>query len=66
MLLEIPQGKLNKFITYSYGIQITHVLVLWNLLENEIRPTKKICHPNNIIYITSSKSRFWTNYLRLG
>jgi hypothetical protein len=26
--------KLQKFITYSYNIQILHILVRWNPLEN--------------------------------
>jgi hypothetical protein len=26
--------KLQKFITCSYNIQIIHILVHWNLLEN--------------------------------
>jgi hypothetical protein len=28
------EAKLQKFITYSYNIQITHILVCWNPLEN--------------------------------
>jgi hypothetical protein len=34
MLLGKLQLKLQKFITYSYNIQIIHILVRWNPPEN--------------------------------
>jgi hypothetical protein len=34
--------KLQNLITYSYDIQIIHILVHWNLLENGDKTHKKI------------------------
>jgi hypothetical protein len=39
--------KLQKFITYSYNIQIIHILVRWNPLENGEKIHKIFCHFNN-------------------
>jgi hypothetical protein len=36
MLLEKPKTKLQKFIVYSYGIQIIHILVCWNPHETKL------------------------------
>jgi hypothetical protein len=41
--------KLQKFISYSYNIQIIHMLVRWNSLENEDNIPKFFCHFNNNI-----------------
>jgi hypothetical protein len=37
----------SKFIAYSYNIQIIHILVHWNPLENEDKIHKKFNQPNN-------------------
>jgi hypothetical protein len=34
----------SKFITYSYNIQIIHILVSWNLVENGEKTWKLFCH----------------------
>jgi hypothetical protein len=42
--------KLQKFITYSYNIQIIHILVRWNPLENGEKIHKTFFHFNNSNY----------------
>jgi hypothetical protein len=37
----------SKFISYSYNIQIIHILVRWNPLGNEDKTHKIFCHFNN-------------------
>jgi hypothetical protein len=39
--------KLQKFITYSYNIQIIHILVHWNPPENGEKTHKIFFHFNN-------------------
>jgi hypothetical protein len=39
--------KLQKFITYSYNIQIMHILVRWNPLENGEKTPKIFFDFNN-------------------
>jgi hypothetical protein len=56
--LEKNIRKLQKLITYSYGIQIIHNLVPWNPLENGDK-THKFVFPILIIVnsVRSSKSQ---------
>jgi hypothetical protein len=37
----------SKFIAYSYNIQIIHILVHWNPLENEDKIPKRNSNFNN-------------------
>jgi hypothetical protein len=39
--------ELQKFMTYSYKIEIIYILVRWNPLENGDRTHKFYCHFNN-------------------
>jgi hypothetical protein len=45
--LEKLYFKLQKFITYSYNIQIIHVLVHWNPVENGEKTHKFVHRFNN-------------------
>jgi hypothetical protein len=46
--------KLQKFITYSYNIQIIHILVRWNPLENGNKIHKKFI---TLIIVNSASSK---------
>jgi hypothetical protein len=43
----------SKFITYSYNIQVIHILVCWNHVENGKKTHNLFFHFNKNKYVSS-------------